>query len=212
MSNAAPPIPVGTVFDRLTVIDDDSTLRLRNGRAYRCRCTCGAEVLRIGSALRAGRVRSCGCLLSESAAMCGAVMKRHDGRGTPTYETWKAMVGRCHNPRNRAYHRYGGRGISVCDRWRDFTAFLADMGERPSGLTIDRIDNDKGYEPGNCRWAGWHAQNQNRRSTKLDQASAAALRGATREEIRRIARDRGVTVHHATVVAHNPKHWKPADH
>lgn len=78
------------------------------------------------------------------------------------------MIQRCTNPNNPAWRLYGGRGITVCARWRDFPAFLADMGERPNGLTLDRIDNDRGYEPGNCRWATWSEQRSNQRRNQRE--------------------------------------------
>lgn len=89
-----------------------------------------------------------------------------DGR-TPTYRSWKTMRNRCNNPRTPDYAAYGGRGIKVCDRWGAFAAFLEDMGERPRGTTVDRIENDRGYEPGNCRWANVYEQANNRRNNRM---------------------------------------------
>lgn len=89
--------------------------------------------------------------------------RTHGQTGTPTYFTWVSMHQRCSNPKHDAFDRYGGRGILVCPRWQSFEAFLADMGERPAGTSIDRIDNDRGYEKANCRWATRAVQRNNRR-------------------------------------------------
>jgi hypothetical protein len=85
------------------------------------------------------------------------------GKRTPTQSTWKSMMTRCTNPNGWGYEEYGAKGVTVCERWHDFRNFLYDMGERPPGKTIDRIDGTKGYEPGNCRWATRAQQNANRR-------------------------------------------------
>jgi len=91
------------------------------------------------------------------------------GQVSPTYQSWQHMKDRCTNPRSRQFHKYGGRGIAVCSRWLDsFEHFLVDMGQRPAGTTIDRIDNERGYEPGNCRWATQRTQQRNRRDTVLN--------------------------------------------
>jgi hypothetical protein len=85
----------------------------------------------------------------------------------PIYDVWSGIVGRCLNPKNQAFKDYGGRGITLCDRWRSFDNFYADMGDRPVGMSLDRIDNNLGYEPDNCRWATRLEQNRNRRSVRL---------------------------------------------
>jgi len=83
---------------------------------------------------------------------------------SPTYNTWHGMMNRCSNPKATGYKNYGGRGITVCEKWLDFRGFLKDMGEKPSGLTLDRIDNDKGYYKENCRWETWKNQHTNKRA------------------------------------------------
>lgn len=101
----------------------------------------------------------------------------HSGGGqlSPTYMSWCAMLARCRNRSHPGYHNYGGRGITVCERWHAFDAFLADMGERPPGLEMERIDNSLGYEPGNCRWATRKENGRNRRTNRIIEADGKAL-------------------------------------
>lgn len=115
--------------------------------------------------------------LSQAKTTHGHGRKRGEGRqGTPTYYIWGSMVQRCTNPKNKDYPQYGGRGITVCERWRDFANFLADMGEKPQGRSIDRIDVNGSYELANCRWATPTEQGRNQRKCKLTDADVAWIR------------------------------------
>jgi hypothetical protein len=115
--------------------------------------------------LRTKEKTSCGCwkkqVLGESSKTHGQANSRTKGYANRTYGIWQAMRDRCSNPNRKDYHRYGGRGISVCARWHSFEVFLADMGEAPKGLTLDRKDNNKGYSPENCAWATRSQQTYN---------------------------------------------------
>lgn len=154
-------IEIGTKFSKLTVIKDRELLRI-NGRTigfYLCKCECGSTKLIRGFDLKNGKTKSCGCGMGKCT---------HGKHKTKTYRTWAMMKDRCSNPNSPNYARYGGRGITVCKRWETFENFLEDMGEAPKGLSIDRIDNNKGYSKENCRWATKEQQVYNTsRTTRL---------------------------------------------
>lgn len=133
-----------------------------------CTCECGARGVIMVGALTSGASKSCGCLNLERVASSRSHGQAHQGRKHPLYSTWVSMRGRCANPGDQSFHNYGARGISVCQRWGRFEAFLADMGPtHQPGLTLDRIDNDGHYEPGNCRWATKRVQANNTRRNKI---------------------------------------------
>lgn len=144
-----------------------ATQQLHGKPAWECLCECGATKVVAGSVLRMGESTSCGCYQKELAAKnLGDAVRKHGQHNTPEYFRWLALKSRCTNPNNPRYADYGGRGITVCQRWMDsFEAFIEDVGERPSTEhSIDRIDNDKGYEVTNVRWATKQEQANNRRT------------------------------------------------
>jgi hypothetical protein len=133
------------------------------GAVFQCICVCGVKREVAASDLRRGST-SCGCDTLALQIKHGHARYRTQGHRTPTYNTWLGMIQRCEYPHHKDYKHYGARGITVCDRWRtSFANFLADMGKKPAGLTLDRIDPDGNYEFGNCRWATPKEQRHNRR-------------------------------------------------
>jgi hypothetical protein len=151
---------VGKTFKLLTVLDER---RVKHGLGKSrfevlARCQCGVEKWFEERNLRRGSTTSCGSCAN----------KTHGGSKTPEYAVWRSMVDRCKLPTHQAYANYGGRGITVCERWSKYENFLADMGQQPfKGASIDRINNNEGYSPTNCRWANVLEQNRNRRTNRL---------------------------------------------
>ena len=146
---------IGKRFGRWKVI---APSYIKNASRYwLCKCDCGNTKIVCGNSLRRGHSQSCGCLLRE-------MLTSHGFTNSPTYTSWQNMKARCFNKKNGCYKNYGKRGISVCKTWLKFENFLANMGKRPRGHSLERIDNNKGYCRSNCKWATRREQNSNKRT------------------------------------------------
>lgn len=185
---------LGQRFGRL-VVEVDAGRTENRKRRWICRCDCGGTTATTTGDLRAGTTASCGCLQRERT---GDANRVHGGSASSAYASWKSMWARCSDPRTSGWEYYGGRGITVCDRWRDFTAFLEDMGARPDGCSLDRIDSGGDYNQANCRWATRIEQASNRRNSRyvlldgerLTVAEAARRIGVDRATLGRRAREK----------------------
>jgi hypothetical protein len=151
----------GERFGRLVVIAK-SPVKRSSGAMWDCVCDCGREAQVDSLKLRKGLTVSCGCKRAEGLSN----LTHGHSKSSPAYKSWKAMRHRCLNPQSDQWEWYGGRGITICERWGDFAAFLEDMGERPPGKTIDRINPEGNYEPSNCRWATPKQQAETNRGVK----------------------------------------------
>lgn len=153
----------GRRFGRLTVLKFDKKVGLNS--KWICRCDCGNEKSVFGNTLVVGSTKTCGCLKQE---LCRASATKHGGAAygkTKEYKVWSALKNRTLCRTSSAFENYGGRGITVAPEWiKSFEQFALDMGKSPPGTSLDRIDNNRGYEPGNCRWATPQQQNSNKRS------------------------------------------------
>lgn len=192
----------GRSFSRLTVIRE--VKRVKGRRQWACRCECGRLVTVDHRALKSGNTSSCGCFRREATAR---QMTSHGcaGRGKKSrlYRIWSGMLARCQIKTATGYENYGGRWVSVCERWRSFENFAADMGDPPGAtLTIERIDNNGDYEPGNCRWATRLEQCANKRNNRVIEHLGVSM--TVTEWARRLG------ISHSTLIEALEKH--PVEH
>lgn len=188
----------GQTFGRLTV--RDRAENKRSDRTWLCVCSCGNTHIATSTNLVRGITKSCGCLRGDTLK---ALRTFHGLSHTKIHDAWSRMLQRCQNPNHEYYSYYGGRGIKVCDRWLEFQNFKADMGEPKKGMSLERLDNNLGYEPGNCVWATPKQQARNRRSNRI-----VLFRGKEAPLIEH-CEDMGLA--HATVSARLKRGWSLGD-
>jgi hypothetical protein len=184
---------IGKKFDRLTVIGYGHVKRVKNGTKHYwfVECDCGEIKEMRGDQIKGKNIISCGCYKREIAReTLKRVSTTHGKSGTPVYNVWLSMRRRCSDPNNAQYIYYGGRGIGVCRRWNEsFEEFHRDMGDPPLNYTLERIDNNLGYSPDNCKWATWEEQNNNRRNSHF-----VTINGKTKT-ITEWSREYGINAH-----------------
>ncbi len=187
----------GTPFDKLTVICRSPSHITPNGTIktrWRCSCECGSVIDVDSQKLRRKHTKSCGC---DKPRMCAEANVTHGnariGKHTRTYRIWNAMWTRCTNPHQKHWKHYGGRGITVCERWKSFENFYSDMGECPPKLTIERRNTNGNYEPSNCSWQSYKSQARNKRSNKM--ITVHGVTACMAEHCERYGIDRRVVEH-----------------
>jgi hypothetical protein len=157
----------GQKFGKLTVLARDGTNALKKV-IWRCRCDCGAEINVVSGALVTGNTTSCGCWFVERVT-------KHGGSGKGSYNTWRGMMRRCYNQKDKDYYKYGSVGITVYEKWHEYTVFAKDVGEPVGDQTLDRIDPHGNYTPENCRWASLTVQNRNVRMSKRNKSGTKGV-------------------------------------
>lgn len=165
------------VFGKLTAVSYYGKTNRRQS-LWNCRCECGNKKVILAPSLKSGATTSCGChniqKIKERFTTHGH--KVQSRKGTPEYRSWASMMTRCKNENSEKYEYYGGRGITVCERWNDFANFFADMGKRPDGrYSLDRIDVNGNYEPSNCRWASLNTQRRNIRPGEQNKSNVTGV-------------------------------------
>jgi len=195
-------------FGKLLVLERAAIQRDTDGGSrarWRCLCECGNEVVTRGHTLVHGNIHSCGC------TPVGAARGTHGRCKDPVYKVWASMIARCNDPECHTYERYGARGIAVCERWSGpggFINFIADVGERPDGLTLERIDNDGDYCPSNVVWASVLTQSRNKRSCRLTESLVLEIHGRCEHGQSVLAVARCMNLPYETVrVARRGKTW-----
>ena len=162
MADSQTRYDIGTRFGRLTLI---GKIRVNKKTKWVVKCDCGTQKEVDGHSVTSGKTTSCGCHRVET---CGDRFRTHGQHGTPTYNIWKGMRDRINRKKHKDYIHYGGRGIRYCERWEDYTAFLADLGECPPGYSLERVDVNGDYCPENCCWIPFNEQMKNTRRSLVN--------------------------------------------